>query len=296
MTVLEERVLNEIRSDVPEHEYHADKLSLSHSGAKWLLNPSVPAKFRELMTKPQEPPTEAMEFGSVTHKLVLGEGSAIAVLEPDVHGLKADGTLAEKPSATKAWKEADAEARAAHRIPIHVDKFTKAQAMAEAVFQHSLAGPLLTLPGKAEQSFYATDPATGVVLRGRADRIVHEFNGRLHIVDYKTADNASKEEFGHTALKYRYYLQWAWYRTLSNLCGLDDDPAFLFIVQEKKSPYLVNVIELDAEALDLGRIHMREAIDTYARCTETGIWPGYEETIHTVSLPVWAFPEEDIVI
>jgi len=295
VSALADRAVNEIRSGVPEREYYADKDSLSHSGAKLLIAPSVPAKFREWLITPQEPPSEAMEFGSVTHKLVLGEGADVAVLEPDVHGLKADGTLADKPTATKAWKEAEAEAREAHRIPIHVDSFTKAQAMAEAVFQHPVAGPLLTLPGEAEQSFYAADPATGVALRGRTDRVV-EYDGRLHIVDYKTSASASHEDFGRIALKYRYYLQWAWYRTLSGLCGLDDDPAFVFIVQEKTSPYLVNVITLDDEALDLGRIHMRQAIDTYARCTESGVWPGYEETIHTVSLPVWAFPEEDIVI
>lgn len=290
------RPVNEVRSGVPDREYHADKSTLSHSGAKLLLKPSRPAKFLDWLSKPQEPPTEAMEFGLVAHKLVLGEGADVAVLEPDVHGLKADGSIADKPTATKAWKEADAEARAANRIPIHVDAFTRAQKMAEGVLKHPLAEPLLTLPGKVEQSFYATDPVTGVELRGRVDRITFEYDGRLHIVDYKTADNASEEEFGHVAVKYRYYLQWAWYAKLAQLCGLDDDPAFVFVVQEKKSPYLVNVITLDDEALELGRRHMREAIDTYARCMESGRWPGYDEVMHRVGLPLYAFPEEEILI
>jgi hypothetical protein len=292
---IEALAVNEIRSGVPEHEYHADTTSLSHSGAKLLLRPSVPAKFWEWLTGPQEPPTDAMEFGSVTHTLVLGAGAEYAILDPDVHGLKADGSPADKPTSTKMWKETEADARAGHRIPIHIDDFGRAQAMAEAVRQHPLAAPLLSSPGKVEQSFYATDPVTGVALRGRTDRITSE-DGRDLIVDYKTALSANENDFAHTAFKYRYYLQWAWYITLAELCGLSDDAGFVFIVQEKKRPYLVNVIELDDDALDLGRRHMREAIDTYARCMESGVWPGYDEVRHKVGLPLYAFPEQEIVI
>jgi hypothetical protein len=197
--------------------------------------------------------------------------------------------------ATKAWREAESEARAANKIPIHAASFARAQAMADVALKHSVAAPLLTAPGKAEQSFYAADPATGVMLRGRADRVT-EVDGRVHIVDYKTAADATEEAFAHVAFKYRYYLQWAWYTALAKLCGLAEDPAFVFVVQEKTRPYLVNVITLDDEALDLGRRHMREAIDTYARCMESGVWPGYDEVLHQVSLPLYAFPDIEIEI
>ena len=284
-----------VYDDVDDAEYFADKLSLSQSGAKRLLEPSVPAKFLDWLENPEEP-TEAMEFGSVVHKLVLGKGADIAVLEPDVHGLKVDGSVADKPTATKTWRDAESQARAEGRIPIHIERFSKAQAMADEVFKHSLAGPLLTSPGKSEQSFYVRDPQTGVMLRGRTDRINFDFMGRLHIVDYKSALNASREKFSYVAKDLRYYLQFAWYTTLAKWSGLCEEPAFVFVVQEKKSPYLVNVIELDSEALDLGLRHMREAIDLYAKCMKANEWPGYDEVIHTVSLPLSAFPDEEIVI
>jgi hypothetical protein len=56
----------------------------------------------------------------------------------------------------------------------------------------------------------------------------------------------------------------------------------------------VSVIELDTEAITEGRRLMREAIDTLARCTETGVWPAYGDDVTLISLPAWALPEMEI--
>ena len=104
---------------VEENTYHRDRGSLSCSGAKLLLPPSCPAKFRQRMDNPP-PPKPHFDFGSIVHTLTLGAGSDYVVLEPAVHGLKKDGTVADSPTATTAWKAADAEARALGKIPIHV--------------------------------------------------------------------------------------------------------------------------------------------------------------------------------
>ncbi|HUX70329.1 MAG TPA: hypothetical protein VMV41_07455, partial [Cellulomonadaceae bacterium] len=44
---------------------------------------------------------------------------------------------------------------------------------------------------------------------------------------------------------------------------------------EKTPPYLTSVVELVGDFLTTGHDRMRRAIATYARCRETGEWPGY---------------------
>ena len=43
----------------------------------------------------------------------------------------------------------------------------------------------------------------------------------------------------------------------------------------KDPPYLVNIAELDDDAIRAGRARLRDACEIFRDCTETGIWPGY---------------------
>ena len=276
---------------VEESTYHADRGSLSCSGAKLLLPPSCPAKFRQRMDNPPEPKPH-FDFGSVVHTLTLGAGSDYAVLEPAIHGLKRDGTIADSPTATTAWKAADADARALGKIPIHVDDFTKARAMADAVRNHPEAGELFKR-GHAEKSMYWTEPQSGIRLRGRADWLTL-IGDRLTCVDLKTSVTANPTELVRPFWKFGYHLQAAWYRRLLIETGVSSDPDFVFVAVEKEPPYLVSVIRYDDEALAEGDRLNRAAIDTYARCMETGIWPSYVDEAVEIGLPPYAFDDEEL--
>jgi hypothetical protein len=61
------------------------------------------------------------------------------------------------------------------------------------------------------------------------------------------------------------------------------------VVQEKTAPYLVTVIELDVLAVREGDALNRRALEVYADCTRTGMWPGYTDAIELIGLPRWAF-------
>src|SRR5207244_1704033 len=63
--------------------------------------------------------------------------------------------------------------------------------------------------------------------------------------------------------------------------------AFAFIVQEKEPPYIVTVIELPAELVDIGRARNQRALERFRDCTESGLWPGYipDDTFATPSAP-----------
>lgn len=270
---------------VPEAEYHADRGSLSVSGAKLLLPPSCPAKFHEVMTNGQKSKKE-WDFGHVAHRIVLGKGAEFKVLDPAVHGLKADGTPADKPTATGSWKTAAADARERGLIPIHIDDHAKAVAMAAKVHEHQIAGQLFR-DGDAEVSLYCTDPETGVRLRGRVDWF--ELNGDID--DYKTSTTANPDELHHKFYKLSYFMQAAWYIDLAIAAGASTDPTFRFVVQEKEPPFEVVVVRYDADDIEEGRRRNREAIRLYVECMQSGHWPGYADDAEVViHLPGYAFP------
>ena len=269
-------------ASVSEEIYHGDPDSLSSSGARLLLPPSTPSHFLANQLEPRDP-NKVYDYGHVAHKMVLGEGGQIFMLDPAIHGVDAKGNLSSRPANCGKWIAASKAARNKGQIPMAKSEIQKAQRMAGKVYQHPLAAKLL-LQGDPEVSAYWHDDETGVRLRARFDYLPDR-PGRMICVDYKTADDASQAAFEAACGRYGYHIQDAWYRDALRECEVDDDAGFVFIVQEKKPPYEVNVIQLDPEHVDLGRRQARHAIRTYAKCREEKDWPGYGTGLTTAKLP-----------
>jgi hypothetical protein len=179
----------------------------------------------------------------------------------------------------KAWEEGKA--------PLLKPAIETAQVMAGKVHTHPLASKLLEA-GTPEISGYWHDDTTEVRLRFRPDWLTDPGpRGRILCVDYKSAKSADPAQFRRSAADYGYHCQAAWYLDGLREVEISDDAAFIFIVQEKVPPYLVSVVQLDAEAIEVGRRINRRAIDLYAKCRANNEWPGYDNTIHTVGLPAW---------
>lgn len=262
--------------DIPHADYLADPTpggSLSSSEARELL--ACPAKFYWRRTNRVVTHKPEFDFGHAAHALVLGVGDPIVVVEAD-------------DWRTKAAKEQRDEAYAAGHTPVLVADWEVVQAMATALRTHPIAAALLAPgTGKAEQSLFWRD-VSGIMRRARLDWLPNPGTRRLIISDYKTARDASNDAFARAAASYGYHAQAAWY--LDGVRALCDEPnpAFLHIAQEKEPPYLVNVVELDEQALDIGAAQNRRAIDRYQECVRTGTWPGYSDGIEPISLPQWA--------
>lgn len=239
--------------------------ALSSSGARKLMPPSCPALFKWEKDHPVE--SDAFDVGRAAHRIVLGDdlGDEIKIIDaPDYR--------------TKAAKEQRDEARAQDITPVLRKQYERLEEMADVIRRHPLAARLLDPEGgKPEQSLFWTDEETGVPCRCRIDWLRTQRRGRLIIVDYKTADSAERSKFARSAMNYGYHQQHAWYVDGVKAKGLDPDPGFVFIVQEKDPPYLVNVIELDPEDVEIGRHLNRQAIEVYAECVRTGHWPSYSE-------------------
>jgi hypothetical protein len=265
-------------------DYHADPVpggSLSSTGARRLLPPSCPAKYRWLADHP-DLTTRALELGAAAHHLVLGVGRPIHAVDYDNYRTK-DAQVAAK------------SIRAAGGIPLLAHEYQQVEDMAAQLLDHPVAGPLLRLPGAAEQSLFWVDPEFGVWRRVRLDWYPkYSGTGRLIIPEYKTSRSAERKAAGKAMAEYGYYMQCAWQQdavTALGVCG-DQPPASLLVFQEKDPPYLVEVYEPEPVDLALGQARNRQALEVFRRCRDTGVWPGYSNgQVQLLSLPRWAAHE-----
>lgn len=267
--------------DLPVETYHRDPVeggSLSASGMRRLIPPSCPAKFRWHADNAGEEHAPHFDFGSAAHKLVLGAGQEIEVVDADSWR-------------TKDAREARDAAYAAGRIPLLAADYQTVEDMADALRSHPIAGRMF-VPGrgKPEQTLVWRDERTGIMCRALLDWLPD--SGRV-FPDYKTALSAWPEDFRRPADNYGYAQQAAHYLAGVRALGLaGDDAAFVFIVQEKEPPYLVSVIELDAPSLRIGEQRNRTALSVFQHCTERGEWPGYGDDVALVSLPNYVLATE----
>lgn len=258
--------------------YHADPVpegSLSSSGVKKLLDPSCPAIFKYERDHGQ-PHKKEFDLGHAAHKLVLGVGPELVVVPFD------DWRTAEaKALKVKAYAEG--------KVPLLAKDHQVVLDMAAALRAHPLASRLFGAgTGLPEQPMFWRDAETGIWRRSMVDWLRNSGPGRPMICDFKTAAKVDNRSLSKTLVDYGYAGQAPFYLDGAQALGLvDDDAAFLFVTQQKTPPYLINTWQPDEKAIAYGRAINREAIDIFAACQESGVWPGYSDDIEEIALPGW---------
>lgn len=262
--------------DIPFADYLSDPVpegSLSASGAKLLLPPSVPALFRYEQLH-SRPPKKEFDIGTAAHALVLGTGPELVEIDED-------------DWRTTRAKDKVADARERGAIPLKPAEYAMVTAMAEALRTHPVAAALFDpARGLPEQSLFWIDKESGVWRRGRLDWLPVVGAGRMVVPDFKTADSLDRNKLSRAMNDYMYHVQAATYLEGIKALGIDGEPAFLNVFQDKHPPYLVRVMEPDVIALNIARDLNRRAIETYAKCKAADHWPGHED-IELLSLPGW---------
>lgn len=256
--------------------YHSHRYALSSSGARKLLAPSCPAIFRYEQDHPQ-PVKKVWDIGNAAHKLVLGEGPTLRLIEHEMW-------------TTKAAKADVAEAREAGEIPLKPADYQQVHDMADALRRHPVASLLFDPEhGTPERSLFWRDEKTSVMRRARLDWLPNPRSGRLIIPDYKTCRSANPDALSKAIDEYGYHQQDDTYRSACHALGIaDETAAFVFVCQEKTAPYVITVIEVNATSRRIGAARNRRALETFAHCTATGYWPGYSDDVVPVALPGWA--------
>lgn len=259
--------------DYDESEYHAHP-ALSATGAKLLVKPGGPARYQHEILHRNRQDKPAFDVGTAVHTLVLGTGSPLAVLDYE-------------DRRTRAYKDAEAEARAAGKVPILKKDHAPILSMAESVLAHPKARGVFEQDGHPEATVFGTDPVTGVEVRSRFDWLAGV------AADLKTAQDASPKGFAKAAAEWGYAVQRGFYRDAYQYATGLEAPEMVFVAVEKTAPYLVGVYQLDSEARTIGEIQTIYARGVFAECKRTNIWPGYSDEIELLALPFWAVREHE---
>lgn len=270
--------------DLKSEDYHAQHEWLSWSRMKYLVPPSTPAHFKASLRAGDERKRH-FDVGKVVHSVILGEGDEYVV----VQALTKDKTSYDAKSydLVSAQRHRD-EIYASGKIPILRAELDAAQRMAESVAAHPIAKALLT-NGTPEVSLFWVDESTGVKCRARLDWLPDARPGRRLIVpDLKSAATAAPGDFAKAAGKFGYYGQQRHYSDGIVACGLDPDPAFVFVVVEKTDPWPVIVGQFaQRDDLRLARAVVDSARRLYRDCVAADHWPAYPGGVIDLTLPTW---------
>lgn len=269
--------------DLPEAEYHQHP-ALSYSTGKQYLR--SPAHYRDAVDNRVE--SRTFDEGHAIHKLVLGKGGDVVEIPEEL--LAKNGAIS--TTEAKAFVETE---RAAGRIPLKKHEIASAKRVATAVLNNRDAAFLLSQPGEAEVSLFATDPETGVEIRGRLDWLPAPGKRRVFPVDLKSTTDASPDKVRRTLSDLDYDLQAAMYVHLLRLNGRDDIGPFCFVFAEKSRPYGVSAVQVAHEDwLTGGEAKLRHILRKHATCLETGDWTEvYPPGIHPIEPPPWYLNDLD---
>ncbi len=272
-----------IVASVPSEVYHGASLcdapSISSSGLRtielespahyWCRSPYNPHR------EPEEP-SDALDFGKAAHTLLLGEEGFRRL-----YAIRPEEWTGWRLLAARQWRD---EQRAQGRSILTPDQVEAVKRMADALDRHPLVKNGL-LQGEVERTIVWRDPVTGVWCKARPDVLPRD----TVIVDLKTCISTSRVAVERAIGDYGLHMQLAMIgmglEAVTGRAPGNDDYVLLFV--EKAPPYAVRVAPVAIEAIWYGRRQIRRALDTFARCMESGEWPGCPDDLSPVFLPKW---------
>ncbi len=272
-----------IYSRVPMEIYHSADLcvgpSVSSSGLRtifadspldfWIYSPLNPNRL-------EKPDSEAFILGRAAHHLMLGEEdfARYYVRRPAELNGKSWNSLRID---CKEWLGLAAEAG---QVVLKDGQIASCEGMAgilpwqaglDSGLKHNALVRAGAMEGLVEHTIIAQDPETGVWLKARPDVIP---TGSREFMDFKTSADVSDEAIRKTLDSFRYDMQADLASTCLEQAAGYRFEAFGFVFADKKPPHATNVIELDPTDLEEAAKDNRTALRTFARCIDTGRWPG----------------------
>lgn len=270
--------------DMTPAQYHADPCavpSLSSGVAKVLVRRSP------LHAHHQHPrfggvglpPSDAMDNGSIMHRMILGRGD-------DYEAVEADDWR------TKAAQARRDEIREAGRVPVLARVLHDLREGAEdALFQmrqHPDCEGFFS-PGTSEAVLIAQDgPAW---LRCMVDRMPAD--PRAPWYDLKTTGRSAAPVEFQRAMQTEHAFQRAFYLRIGRLLGYRP-PEFLFVVIEQKAPHGVSVMTAAPSLAEVADAEVERAVALWSRCLSADHWPGYPNRTAYVEAPAWATAAEQL--
>lgn len=285
-----------LHPDIDEEVYHADPCpepSLSASLAKTIIGESALHGFLQhprlgLGSDDDESEDEAeavkaqnqMDKGTLAHSLLLGRGRPVVICE-------------EKTWQKNIAKEFRINARAAGNLPVLRKWYTKASAMRAGAEKELKRLGFWDLHEAGKSEITGACQRDGLWMRARFDRLtVNEEAGV--IFDWKIGKQSNPAVIDRHIADMDYDLGAEMYRDILERIfpALAGRTRYVLLFQEPTSPFCLVPTELNGEFRALGQMKYTRAFETWKRCLDTGIWPGYAEGIHHAAPPAYAVTRE----
>ena len=225
--------------------------------------------------EPEEEYKQAREIGNVAHKILLGRGKDVTIIEADSF------------RGGDAKKQKDA-ALAVGSVPILAKHYGRAEAMARKARIVMDGLGLGDVGGDSEVVMVWTDG--GIWCRTMVDRLSKD---RCVVLDYKTTAGSwapHDSSFGRKIIDAGWDIQAAMHQRALN--ELHPESAgrreHIFLAQENYPPYAVVPIELPEVWLSMGDRKLTAAMDVWKRCLNTGIWESYPDHLVVPEYPDFA--------
>lgn len=275
--------------------------------AQYLAAPGVSQSMLKHMDPPARLPAYLAGERKQTVDMILGTLTHAAILEPEAplphiaqipatYPAPANSTLVKQkkvaPGDPIPWhgsanycKEWMAEAERLGHIALDEEEIETLRELVKSISTNERARELFT-SGRSEVSvFSAFVGRDWSVLR--KCRIDHIPNGNV-LGDIKTVPDASEETFARRLMDDGWACQAAHYLDLWNEQNPDDwREGFVFVLAEKKAPYLVATYNVGARTLDAARRENERRIRLYHECVTRGEWPGFPAQWRTVEMKEW---------
>lgn len=286
---------NEWRENVDIETYHADKMTVSSSSLKKIIQVS-PKTFRHtFFIAGKKELTKSMKLGRLAHMAIL-EGEKFKynfIVEPIHEGRTKKGEITnslncqEVKDAKAAWW-ADLPPSA---IVTTIEEKDTLLGMIDSLLSHGEANKYLSA-GIAEVSGYYVDPDTGIACRVRPDFICRE---RRIITELKTSDDAREEAFRWKVNGERdaYWYDFQLAMQVEGFFQIENQPLELaaWIAIEPHGAYEVAVHPMTIPTQEVGHIKYRRALTRLKESIDTNCWPGIQNGETSFIVPTDAVME-----
>jgi exodeoxyribonuclease VIII len=267
---------NGVKHDVDATQYHRS-MGITKSGLIMLRK--SPAHFWDWLNSEPTESTQAMNLGTATHTLLFEPhkwSDEILVIPEDAPKKPTKAQLeSEKPKAETVkqiqWWEAFNE-KAKGFCVITQEQYEQAKGMVNAVQACEEILPLLNhSSAKTEVSIMAKEIVDGIAIdcKMRCDMLTED--GKT-IIDLKTCEDSSYDEFSRSFMSNGYWMQAAHYMATARAAGIPVE-RFIFVAAEKHKPFCVSLYQLDDKSLQRAFAIRDRLLKTLAKCMASGKFP-----------------------
>lgn len=125
----------------------------------------------------------------------------------------------------------------------------------------------------------------GVDCKARLDRVI-ELPDKVLVLDLKTTDSVNHKKFLDKVLYLNYMFQAAYYTKAASV-AFKKPAEFVFVGVERDAPNTIDFFTPASSMVEEGRAQCEYALQTWAKCTLEGHWPGVAPKMNQLELPEW---------